>query len=57
MHSLNRELERRAEAAYQAAPTTLTAHQLHHILAQAVMERISPVWSRCRDGWAVTTRT
>ena len=48
MHTLNRELERRARAAYQAPLSDLTSHQLHQIVAQVVMERIAPAWSRSR---------
>ncbi|MBQ4332496.1 MAG: glycogen/starch/alpha-glucan phosphorylase [Clostridia bacterium] len=48
MHTLNRELERRARAAYQAPLSDLTSHQLHAVVAQAVMERIAPAWSRSR---------
>ena len=48
MKDMKRALETFARSAYQKELAHLTAHQLHHALAQTVMTAIAPAWEKSR---------
>ncbi|MBQ8684532.1 MAG: glycogen/starch/alpha-glucan family phosphorylase [Clostridia bacterium] len=56
MSSLSRDLALFARTAYQRTPQQLTPHQLHHVLAQAVLLHIAPAWERSRHRHATRRR-
>ena len=53
---MDKAIEKHARRLYQRAPEELTPHQLHHAVAGAAMERISPVWEKSRRRCAARRR-